>query len=65
MTPRIPLRSFHAAPERRTLEPVTDAQVFDALHRVLSVCMPVFARAMDSLTQGSSVGLFREGSSLP
>ena len=65
MTPRIPLQSFSAGPQRRTLEPVTDVQVFDALHRVLSVCMPLFARAMDSLTKGSSVGLFPQGPSLP
>jgi len=65
MTPRIPLQSFPAARQQRTIEAVTDAQVFDTLHRVLSVCIPLFARAMDSLTKGSSPGLFRQGPSLP
>jgi hypothetical protein len=65
MTPRISQQTFPAASQPSTLEPVTDVQVFDALHRVLSVCMPLFARAMDSLTKGSSVGLFRQGTSLP
>ncbi len=65
MTPRIPSQRFPTAPQRRTLGQITNVQVFDALHRVLSVCMPLFAQAMDSLTKGSSVGLFREGPSLP
>ncbi|HME41471.1 MAG TPA: hypothetical protein VKF36_00170 [Syntrophorhabdales bacterium] len=65
MTPRISQQTFPAGSQRSTLEPVTDVQVFHALHRVLSVCMPLFARAMDSLTKGSSVGMFRDGPPLP
>jgi len=65
MTPRIPNQSFAAVAQRRIPEPDSDGQAFDAMQRVLSMCMPLFARAMESLTRSSSPDLLREGPSLP
>ena len=65
MTARIWTQRFPARAQRKTLEPEIDVQAFDDMHRVLSLCMPLFARAMESLAKRSSLGLFREGPSLP
>jgi hypothetical protein len=65
MTTRILPQNHRATAQRRTLEPEIDVQAFDAMHRVLSVCMPLFAQAMESLGKGSTVDLFSEAPLLP
>ena len=65
MTTRIRSQRHPATAQRRTLEPEIDVQALGAMQRVLSVCMPLFAQAMESLRKGSPVDLFSEAPWLP
>jgi len=64
VTARTSQQTLPALSQRRVFEPAlrrTDGPALDALCRVFSVSMAIFAQAMESLTKGS-LDLFREGS---
>jgi hypothetical protein len=54
---RILPQGHPATAQGGTLEPEIDVQAFDAMQGVLSVCMPLFARAIKSLRKGPTVNL--------
>lgn len=55
-------QTFPALPQRGGFDPalrLTDGPL-DALHRVFSICMPLFSQSMESLAKGSPLDLFRQ-----